>query len=124
MSEPLRCWRCGSTLDLSLPLNRLDECAECRAELHVCRMCVNFARQLPTQCAEQDAEEVRVKDRANFCDWFRPAADAYSGEFSGPEQRARQQLDALFGGDSKPAASPAADDAASAAEALFGKKPD
>lgn len=98
MSEKLCCWRCGVELSLSLPFGRLEECPSCLAQLHVCRMCVNYAPRLPTGCAEQDAEEVRVKDRANFCDWYRPSASAFTGIESAAERQAREQLAALFGG--------------------------
>lgn len=123
MGEKLHCWRCGGELALALPFGRLEECPACLAQLHVCRMCVNYAPRLPTGCAEQDAEEVRVKDRANFCDWYRPSASAYTGAESAAERQAREQLAALFGqavdaGGVKQEPSPAE----AAAEALFRKR--
>jgi hypothetical protein len=94
----LRCYRCGESLaQLSLPLRRLEECPKCRVHLHVCRMCVNFAPRLPTQCTEQDALEVRDKTNANFCDYFKPSAAAFDPAGSAAETRARAELDALFG---------------------------
>jgi len=42
----------------------------------------------------------RGKDRANFCDWFSPAADAGSGrEADDPGRRAKQAFSDLFGDD-------------------------
>jgi len=103
----LRCYRCGESLaELSLPLRRLDECPKCRVHLHVCRMCVNYAPRLPTQCKEQDAPEVRDKANANFCDYFKPSAAAFDPAGSAAEARARSELDALFG---KPAGAPSGD---------------
>jgi hypothetical protein len=123
MGEKLRCWRCGNELALSPPFGRLEECPSCLAQLHVCRMCVNYAPRLPTGCAEQDAEEVRVKDRANFCDWYRPSARAFTGTESAAERQAREQLAALFGEASGPGGE-AADRPGpeSAADALFRKR--
>ncbi|MCC5793444.1 MAG: hypothetical protein JJT85_01760 [Chromatiales bacterium] len=115
MSEALRCWRCGADTGLAPPIGRTEECRSCRTQLHVCRMCVHFSRGLPRQCAEQDAEEVREKTRANFCDWFRPSTSAYTGEFDGPEARARDELRALFG-ETTEVLSPSSD---SPAEAFF-----
>ena len=119
MSENLVCWRCGASLShLSLPLARMDECRECRSSLHVCRLCVHYDPSVVRSCREDDAEEVKEKERPNFCDWFRPATDAHDSRLSAGDARARSELDALFGdGDG-----PAATDDASAAEALFGKK--
>src|SRR5690606_39282520 len=54
VAEPLLCWRCGESLaELTLPLSRRDECPKCRAELHVCRMCVHYA---PRRSEEHTSE--------------------------------------------------------------------
>lgn len=94
----LSCYRCGTSLaELSLPLTRLDECPECRTQLHVCRMCVHYDPQVPKSCTEDDALEVRDKKSANFCDYFEPAADAHRpGEYEA-DLAARDALSALFG---------------------------
>jgi hypothetical protein len=71
----LACYRCGASLEsLTLPLSRRDLCPHCSVELHVCRMCRHYAPSLPDACNEEDAEEVRNKTSANFCDYFSPVA--------------------------------------------------
>ncbi|RMF97765.1 MAG: hypothetical protein D6727_04835 [Gammaproteobacteria bacterium] len=98
MSDALHCYRCGASLAaLTLPLGRLDECPDCHVELHVCRMCVYFDPSVSKQCREDDAEEVKEKARANFCDWFKPNPAAHDPRFKQAEARARDQLGALFG---------------------------
>ena len=98
MSEPLSCYRCGHSLDtLPLPLGRRDECPNCVAELHVCRMCLMYDQREPTGCLEEDALEVMEKERANFCDYFKPNPDAYSPGHMEAQGRAESQLAALFG---------------------------
>ncbi len=98
MSEIL-CWRCGASLrELSLPLSRLDECPDCAVHLHVCRMCQFYAPAVTKACREDDAEEVRDKQAANFCDYFKVAPDAFDAELADADQAARQQLNSLFGG--------------------------
>lgn len=93
----LRCHHCGESLAaLSLPLTRLDECPKCRAQLHVCKMCVRFAPRLPKGCTEEDAPDVRDKKAANFCDYFKPNPNAYDPAGLAAEQAARAALDALF----------------------------
>jgi hypothetical protein len=93
----LVCWKCGAALAaLTLPLRRLEECPTCRAELHVCRLCVQFDPGAYQQCREATVEEVRDKTRANFCDYFKPKAGAWSGGDAANE-RARSDLDKLFG---------------------------
>jgi hypothetical protein len=98
MPEELVCWRCGISLaGLSLPLRRLDECPACRAELHVCRMCRSYDPRVAKKCREDDAEEVRAKEQANFCDYFRPRPDAFDRALAETERKAKDQLSALFG---------------------------
>lgn len=98
MAHDLVCWKCGASLSaLSLPLRRLEECPSCRAELHVCRMCGLYDRQAYQQCREPTVEEVRDKTRANFCDHYKPKAGAFSGGDTAATERARSDLDKLFG---------------------------
>jgi hypothetical protein len=100
MSETLSCWRCGAGLEaLSLPLSRLDECPECSIQLHVCRMCTHFDSAVVRSCSEDDADDVKEKERANFCDYFSPSAEAYAADLATADRQARGQLGALFGND-------------------------
>ena len=62
MAHDLVCWKCGASLaELTLPLRRLEECPECRSELHVCRMCVEYDTRVAKHCREPTAEEVSDK---------------------------------------------------------------
>jgi ribosome-binding protein aMBF1 (putative translation factor) len=81
---------------LSLPLRRLDVCKACNAELHVCKMCVEYDTAYAKHCREPTAEEVRQKEEANFCDHFKPKAGAYKPKDMGEIARAKSALDDLF----------------------------
>jgi hypothetical protein len=117
----LVCWKCGASLaELSLPLQRLDECMKCGAELHVCKLCEWYSIAVAKHCREPIAEEVSNKERANYCDYYKPRPDAYSDAGLSAAAKAKADLDALFGG-SKPQAA-ATDQARSQLDALFGKK--
>lgn len=120
----LVCWKCGGSLaDLSLPLRRLEECRQCHAELHVCKMCEWYSISVAKQCREPVAEEVKDKERANFCDYFKPRDNAYSPADTDVAAKARAELEALFGGGKSTAEQPSAAERARAElEALFGKK--
>jgi hypothetical protein len=122
----LVCWKCGNSLaELSLPLLRLEECRQCHAELHVCKLCEWYSTSVAKHCRETVAEEVKDKERANFCDYFRPREDAYSLKGTDAATKAQVELDALFGGSKKAdsvAEPSAADKARAELEALFGKK--
>ena len=94
----LVCWKCGADLAaLTLPLSRRDECARCRAELHVCRMCVDYDTRVAKHCREPTAEEVSDKTHANFCDHFKPRPAAYTPPDTVAVDRARTELERLFG---------------------------
>lgn len=93
----LRCYRCGESLaELSLPLRRLEECPQCHAHLHVCRMCQRYAPRLPSGCTEQDALEVRDKASANFCDYFKPNPGAFDPAQSAKADDALARAQSLF----------------------------
>ena len=97
MEHGLLCWKCGASLEkLTLPLARRDECASCRAELHVCRMCVEYDTAVAKHCREPTAEEVSDKQHANFCDHFRPRPKAWTPPAAAADQ-ARAELERLFG---------------------------
>lgn len=98
MSETLLCFHCGASLAaLSLPISRGDACPSCAKFLHNCRMCVNFDSTVPAQCREDDAEEVFNKERANFCDWYEPSAQAFDPTGKRADDSARSAAEALFG---------------------------
>jgi hypothetical protein len=97
MPHSLSCWRCGASLsELSLPLRRLDVCKSCNAELHVCKLCVEYDTSKAKHCKEPTAEEVRKKDEANFCDHFKPKEGAYVPKNTAEVEKAKSALDDLF----------------------------
>ena len=69
----------------------------CRAELHVCLMCEFYDTSVAKSCRETVAEEVKDKQRANFCDYFRPNDGAYRPGDQSAADKAKAELDALFG---------------------------
>ena len=100
MAHSIACYRCGESLAaLSLPLSRQDQCPACSADLHVCRMCVHFDRNVPRQCREDGAEDVTEKERSNFCDWFKPSDTAFDPSRKAEADAAQDALAALFGDD-------------------------
>lgn len=97
MAHHIHCYRCGASLEaLSLPFSRQDECPACGNYLHVCKMCLHYDRSVPRQCREDGAEDVKEKDRLNFCDWYQPSAKAFDADRKAEEDQARAALDALF----------------------------
>lgn len=98
MSNNLACYRCGESLAaLSLPISRRDQCPQCSADIHVCKMCQHFDANVPRQCREEGAEDVTEKERPNFCDWFVPDENAFNPDRKTEADAAQAALHALFG---------------------------
>jgi hypothetical protein len=94
----LVCWKCGASLTaVPLPLSRQAECPACRAWLHACRLCEFYDPRLTGKCREERAEEVRDRETANFCDYFKPRPHAYIAARPGKADTAKAGLTALFG---------------------------
>lgn len=99
LSHKIVCFQCGDSLAaLSLPLSRRDQCPNCSADLHICKMCAHYSPHIPRQCREDGAEDVKEKDRPNFCDWFLPSEGAFDPDRKSESDAAKDALEALFGG--------------------------
>lgn len=110
-SRKIVCWKCGAELvELILPLSRREECPLCAADQHVCKLCQNFDSLVAGQCREDRAEEVTDKERANFCDYFKPQLNAFKEKTVSENTEARAKLANLFGEDSAEEASLVAGD--------------
>ncbi|EQD61381.1 hypothetical protein B2A_03251 [mine drainage metagenome] len=59
-------------------------------------MCVEYDTSVAKHCREPTAEEVREKDRANFCDFFKPRPGAYTAPNTTAVEHARAALEKLF----------------------------
>jgi hypothetical protein len=68
------CWKCREKIAYpsGSPVGTLDVCPKCGADLHACRNCGFYDPGKHNQCAEPQAEWVRDKEAANYCDYFRP----------------------------------------------------
>jgi hypothetical protein len=98
MAHDIQCWKCGASLaHLALPFGRTERCKACDADLHVCKLCREFDPRCLQQCREQMVEEVRDKERANFCDHYKPMPGAWKGGSSAAADAAKSELEKLFG---------------------------
>ena len=60
-------------------------------------MCGLYDTSVAKSCREPIAEEVRDKERANFCDYLRPTPGAHTPRNSGARAAAHAELASLFG---------------------------
>ncbi len=125
MAQTLTCWKCGTSLaEVLVPFARVAECPECRADLHVCRMCEFFDPGVSRGCREPVAEEVSDRERANFCGYFTPVRGLGPCVDDVGSLAARTELDSLFGLPASSTASPGdAGEARLRLDELFGGGP-
>lgn len=103
-----QCWKCGTALkEFRSPYSRYEECTVCKADQHVCLMCREYDARIADQCREDRADFVLDKDKANFCDFFRPRAGAFKPKDDRQAREARARLAELFGESPDPDAAPA-----------------
>ena len=80
-----------------MPMSTYAECSSCNAHLHVCRMCGHWDSQIRTGCKETRAEDIRDREKANFCEWFLPQEIApIVNKKAIKKKEARSQLQNLF----------------------------
>ena len=89
------CHACGNRVEVGREVGRRDECPSCHADLRCCLNCRFYDAAAPKQCREPQAELVREKAKANFCDYFRFADRSGPGPSDGASN-ARKALDDLF----------------------------
>ncbi len=80
-----------------MPLSRLSECLTCHAESHVCRMCEFYDTRKAENCSEPRADPPKDKQRANFCEYFQPKADAFQPQDHSIADKVKTELEKLFG---------------------------
>ena len=98
MEDTLVCWKCGESIeDLPMPLAREAECKKCHAQLHVCKLCEFYDPHIADQCQEPVADFVKEKERANFCDYFKPVNGAFAMKDRTASKQSITDLNALFG---------------------------
>jgi hypothetical protein len=95
----MRCWKCGAEVEIaaSARVLRTDSCPNCDQDLHVCLNCRHYNPSAHNQCVEPQAEWVRDKEKANYCDYFEPAKISSSTQRGKSSHDARSAFDKLFG---------------------------
>ena len=118
-SNQLLCWQCATpVVDEPMPLSTYATCRTCRASLHVCRLCQFDNSTWRSDCNEPRAESVSDREKANFCDWFKPQVGLPASGQSDQPDDAREQLASLFGSVNE---SPDTGESAETLDALFKK---
>jgi len=91
------CSLCGKQVEIDKYFTRKSTCPECGGDLHICLNCKFYSETSHNKCLEPKAEYQRIRDKANFCDYFvfREAAPASSASAAKKEDALRK-LNELF----------------------------
>ena len=90
------CHRCGTAFEAAnnVSVSRQATCRSCHGWLRTCHNCRFHDPRAKNECTEPQAEPVRDKDTANFCELF--AANTRTGNAASPPAPAEDPFDALF----------------------------
>jgi hypothetical protein len=70
--KTLICWSCKEEVELPEKITRTVGCPKCDQPLKCCYNCRFYDRDAYHACTEPQAEWVRYKEKANFCEYFTP----------------------------------------------------
>jgi hypothetical protein len=70
------CANCKTEMQFAGQIGRREECSKCGNDLHACVNCIHYSKNAYNECKETQADVVKEKDRANFCDYFSPTGEA------------------------------------------------
>ncbi len=92
------CFKCGEKIAYpsASPVGKRDTCPKCDADLHCCRNCRFYDPGKHNQCTESQAEWVRYKEEANFCDYFSPNPILMAQNGSSAPSDSKKKFDSLF----------------------------
>ncbi len=88
------CFKCGTVIEIE-KVSRRDECPQCGSDLRVCLNCAFYAASRSNACEEPQAEIVKDKDKANYCDFFR-FKDVSSGKDGTLQKSGKTQAQELW----------------------------
>ena len=94
------CWKCSEKIEYPSGnrVGKRDRCSKCGSDLHCCKNCHFYDPGKHNQCAETQAEWVRDKEAANYCDYLQPNPTllASSEQAGSKADDAKAKFDSLF----------------------------
>ncbi len=90
------CYRCGAPLEFAEKVFRLDTCPSCDSDVHCCLNCAEYDVSASDQCREPQIEKVMVKDRSNFCEYFKLQETKPVSRGTDRAAEAKRKLEQLF----------------------------
>ncbi|MFP4267361.1 MAG: hypothetical protein ACLFQW_05110 [Spirochaetaceae bacterium] len=88
------CFNCGA--EIHKPVYRTTICPSCGKDAKVCKNCRFYSPGAHWDCHETIPEQVREKDRANFCDYFSLSENSPKKVKNDKDDSPRKAFDDLF----------------------------
>ena len=92
------CWKCKNEIEIVEKIGRSEMCPKCSSHLHCCFNCKFYDKLTYHECREPQAEWVKEKDSANFCDYFSPTKDKKENAKTLSKEEAEKRLRELLKG--------------------------
>jgi hypothetical protein len=91
------CHHCANEIKIEGMITRGNECTQCGSDIRCCLNCANYDVAAHNRCREPQAEWVSDREKANFCDFFRPNERAATGHTgTATTEDARRAFEDLF----------------------------
>ena len=91
----ISCYQCKKSLDIDYKIGFREECPHCSADLHICLNCEFYDESSYNSCREPSAENVKDKERNNYCEYFQ-FSNKNQGSRSSERETQLKAAEALF----------------------------
>lgn len=91
-----RCALCKREIEVDKYFSRKSVCRHCGKDLHICLNCRFYAETAHNKCLEPKAEFQRIREKANFCDYFAFGEGVIHSVPETDKDSVRKKFDDLF----------------------------
>lgn len=90
------CALCKKEIEIDKYFSRKSTCPHCKGDLHICLNCRFYSEISHNKCLEPKAEFQRVREKANFCDYFVFKEGAVNSGFEKEKKDVKKNFEDLF----------------------------
>lgn len=90
------CALCKKEIEIDKYFSRKSTCPHCNGDLHICLNCRFYSETSHNKCLEPKAEFQRVREKANFCDYFVFKEGAVHSGFEKEKEDVKKNFEDLF----------------------------
>lgn len=90
------CALCKKEIEIDKYFSRKSTCPYCNGDIHICLNCRFYSETAHNKCLETKSEFQRVRDKANFCDYFVFKEGAARSGSGNEKEDAKKKFNDLF----------------------------